>query len=96
MVAVLGLGMLCWIGGIASIHNGDGFHFLDNFTAKYMLPLGGLLIAVFVGWVMSRNHVQAETQMNDSDMAKWFFTLRYIAPVGVLLVFLHSLGLFGG
>ena len=96
VVAVLGLGMLCWIGGIASIHNGDVFNFLDNFTAKYMLPLGGLLIAVFVGWVMSRNHVQAETQMNDSDMAKWFFTLRYIAPVGVLLVFLHSLGLFGG
>ncbi|MAY35512.1 MAG: sodium-dependent transporter [Spongiibacteraceae bacterium] len=82
-----------WLGGIACIYSSDFFNALDHVTANYILPLGGLLIAIFVGFVLSRDRVKAEVAFdNDRNFALWHFALRYIAPLGILIVFLHSIG----
>lgn len=61
-----------------------------------MLPLGGLLIAIFAGWIMQRDRVQDETGISHPRIfAVWRFALRYIAPLGIIAIFLHSLGLMG-
>ena len=39
---------------------GDIFEFLDYITANIMLPLGGLFISIFVGWVMKKEIVKEE------------------------------------
>ena len=64
------------------------FDFLDFLTANIMLPLSGLLIALFVGYVMKRELVDFEMQGTAPIMMKlWQVTLRYIAPVAISAVF---------
>lgn len=73
----------------------DGiFDILDIATTNFMLPLGGLAIALFAGWVMSSKDTADELGLAvDSGMYKfWRVLVRFIAPAGVVLFFLHSLG----
>ncbi len=70
------------------------FNFLDDLTAKWMLPLGGFCIAIYSGWIMQRKHVQSELDMPEKQFVIWKFLISYIAPVAVLLVFLKVLGAF--
>jgi NSS family neurotransmitter:Na+ symporter len=64
------------------------FDFLDFLTANIMLPLSGLLIALFVGYVMKRELVDFEMQGTAPMVMKlWRATLRYIAPVAISAVF---------
>lgn len=69
------------------------FEALDFLTANVMLPLGGLAIAVFTAWFMSRQVVRNEMAMEDRRLhALWYFLLKYVSPVGILIVFLNLLG----
>ena len=72
------------------------FELLDYLTTNIMLPLGGLLIAVFVGWLMKKTVVAEELNSStDSFMYHiWYFLLRYITPLGVGIVFLNAIGVF--
>ncbi len=89
----VGLGAIAWLGGLASIYSGDVFNFLDKITAEYMMPLGGLLIALMVGWALPQQWVRGSGELADSSYSLWYFVIRYITPPGVVLVFANSLGL---
>jgi len=68
------------------------FDTLDFLTANIMLPLGGLLIAVFVGWRMKPSDVVAEAAMGNVLLYNiWRFTLKFIAPVGIAFVLYNGL-----
>jgi NSS family neurotransmitter:Na+ symporter len=70
------------------------FDLLDYLTANIMLPLGGLLIAVFTGWVMTAGSVREEMAMQHGGWyTAWYQLLRFLAPVGVILIFAHAIGL---
>ncbi len=71
------------------------FDLLDTLTSRIMLPISGLLIALFVGWVMKRAHVEDEIGLRGGALTMWFNALRYIAPVAILLIFLNALGVLG-
>ena len=65
------------------------FDFLDFLTANIMLPIGGLLITLFVGYVIKREVIDFEMQgTSDKVMEVWQFTIRYIAPFAISLVFI--------
>ncbi len=69
------------------------FDLIDILTANFMLPLGGLAMAVFAGWMMARRSTLEELQLPDGWIYRsWRFAVRYISPLGVLLVFLHGMG----
>jgi NSS family neurotransmitter:Na+ symporter len=69
------------------------FEILDDLTAKIMLPLGGLLIALFAAWMMKKTSSCDELGMGDGAAYKlWLFLLRYITPVAVIAVFLYVIG----
>ncbi|MCX8145496.1 MAG: sodium-dependent transporter [Azovibrio sp.] len=68
------------------------FELLDFLTSRIMMPLSGLAIALFVGWSMRRARVMEEMQLPEAPFNLWYRALRYLAPVGILLVFLHVLG----
>lgn len=90
--ATLGLVLVCWSGGVASIYYGAVFDFLDNLTANIMLPLGGLLIALFVGWKLGYTRVRKEiSDVSNLTFNLWFIVLRFIAPIGVVVVFYESI-----
>ncbi len=68
------------------------FDTLDFLTANILLPLGGLLIAVFVGWKMKDSDVTAELNMNNPLLYRvWHVTVKFIAPVGIAFVLYNGL-----
>jgi NSS family neurotransmitter:Na+ symporter len=68
------------------------FDFLDFLTANIMLPISGLLIALFVGYAMKKELVDAEMAgTSPGVMQLWQLTLRYIAPVAIGAVFLMGI-----
>ncbi len=70
------------------------FDLLDYLTANIMLPLGGLAIAIFSGWVMRRQDSLQELDMGDGPAYRlWRFLVRYVTPVAVVVVFLNLTGL---
>jgi NSS family neurotransmitter:Na+ symporter len=72
------------------------FDLLDYLTANIMLPLGGLLIAIFAAWKMSRESSMDELNMGDLFFYPlWRFLVRYITPIAVIIVFLHAIGVIG-
>ena len=60
-----------------------------------MLPLGGVLIAIFASWLMSKSSTVDELGLGDSIAYKiWRFIVRYVAPLGVIIIFFNAVGLF--
>jgi NSS family neurotransmitter:Na+ symporter len=71
------------------------FAALNFITANILLPLGGLLTAIFVGWRMRREVLRDELYVEGERIFRlWYWLLRYIAGPGVLLVFVWSLWLW--
>jgi len=106
--AAVWTGIATWLVGIATVlsfshwafdfnflgsvkHNGI-FDILDILTANIMLPVGGLLIAVFAGWMMKEKHSKEELGLVNS-YGIWRFLIRYVAPALVALVILNLFGI---
>lgn len=71
------------------------FDFFDFLTAKFMMPLGGILITVFVGWYLDRRLALSEltcgNRLWNRSARVVLFLIRWVAPVGVGVVFLNQL-----
>lgn len=70
------------------------FDIFDFCSSNILLPLGGIFISLYVGWVLKRSVIYAELDLN----RKWIvgillFLLRFVAPIGISLVFIGGLGL---
>lgn len=69
------------------------FDFFDVLTANIMLPVGGLLIAIFAGWYMSKEASRDELDIGDGNAYQvWHYVIRYISPIAILIVFLQLIG----
>ena len=104
--ATLLLAFLCWLVGIlCSLSFGPLAHlkllgytffdFLDHLCSDWLLPLGGLIFTLFVGWKMSKADVRDEFTnegtVNTRVFGVVYFLMRYLAPVGIVVVFLTNL-----
>ncbi|MDR2164859.1 MAG: sodium-dependent transporter [Zoogloeaceae bacterium] len=67
------------------------FDGLDFLTSRIMMPLSGLAIAIFVGWVMRRAAVEEEIQLRGKAFSAWYHVLRTLVPLAIALVFFHAL-----
>lgn len=68
------------------------FQLLDFVTANLLLPIGGLLIAVFVGWKLRREVLRDEFYIEHPYLfLLWYRLLRYISAPAVLLILVSSL-----
>lgn len=73
------------------------FEALDYLTAKIMMPLGGMMICIFVGFRIDKKILKEELT-NRGTVTFHFFTMyaffiKYIAPVAIGIIFLNELGL---
>ncbi len=99
------LGLAVWLLGVAVLLSFNDwqhikivfglniFESLDKLTSTILLPMGGLLMAIFAGYFMRKEHVQEELHLSDSAFKLWRYTNNYIAPVGIAAVFLYLFGL---
>ena len=95
------VGVLCSLsfGPLADIKllGNSIFDFLDKLCSNWLLPAGGLLFTLFVGWKMSRADVWDEftnggtLKANVALFDTVWFLLRFVAPVGIVVVFLTNL-----
>ncbi|WP_182004841.1 sodium-dependent transporter [Priestia aryabhattai] len=71
----------------------DAFDFL---VSNILMPLGALLIAIFVPWKMKKDVLIEEFKHGSTNVKRWFslwlLAIRYIAPVLIIIVFINMLG----
>lgn len=68
------------------------FDSLDYLTTNIMLPLTGLGVAIFCGWIINQSETRDELRnASNSLYSLWRFLLRYIVPALVLIVFINNL-----
>ncbi len=75
---------------------GRGFFDLFDFTVtKFLMPLGGLLMTLFVGWYLDRQLVEQQLTNNGSVpvrlMRPLLFLIRWVVPIGILAIFLNEI-----
>lgn len=62
-----------------------------EFITNILMPVGGLLIALFAGWALSRDEVLREMATHAGWFRVWQFLVRFVAPTGVAFVFLRTI-----
>lgn len=99
--AVIALGLLIWFIGIAVLLSFNVwqdvkiifdlgiFDTLDKLTSTIMLPLGGLLMAIFAGYFMKKGHTQEELDLKPNTFQLWRVANNIIAPAAICAVFLY-------
>ena len=98
------LGGICWLLGIGSVLSFNvysdpwifglfnWFEFSDFLTANVMLPLGGILMAIFVGHMFGKSAVLESMDIEGWLFDAWRFVLRWITPDLIKIIFI--LGIF--
>ena len=98
------LGVICWALGIGTVLSFNAwsqvhivgeltfFDFVDYVTQNIMLPLGGLFIALFAGFVLPKTVVGAQLGIDRGFAAiVWALLIKVCAPLGVLTVFVAKI-----
>ena len=61
---------------------------MDYFSNQILLPLGGFLIALFVGWFVSRESAAEELGFGSQTMfTLWHVLIRYVVPPAMAIIF---------
>ena len=96
------LGSLCSLsfGPLADVRFLFGmtfFDFFDFISAKIIMPIGGILLSIFVGWYLPKDLVIKEVTNNHTlRFPRWlfvsfFFLIRWVAPLAILAIFIDEL-----
>ena len=96
--SALSNGAVGWISAIKLLPKGGRWlNWLDSFdylVSNWLLPLSGLLIALFVGWALTRRERLGEFLPHQIKyVTVWTFILKFVSPVLVLLVLLNKIGI---
>lgn len=93
--AALSGGTFLFGDGVRSLFGLNWFDSMDYLASNIMLPLGGLGIAIFVGWRLNEA-VRHDHFLTGSRLAffykSWLKLLRFLAPIAIVLVFLQAIG----
>ena len=99
------LGLAVWLLGVAValsfnewkdikiIFGLNIFETLDKLTSTILLPLGGLLMAIFAGYFMKKIHAQEELDLQVKAFKLWRIANNFIAPIAITAIFLYLFGL---
>jgi neurotransmitter:Na+ symporter, NSS family len=98
------LGFIAWTMGVGSVLSFNKwsekdflwgksyFDSMDFLATNMMLPLGGVLIALFVGWKLTDDHLGFHHPAGKPFLMQlWRFLLRFVSPVAVLLVLFNGI-----
>jgi NSS family neurotransmitter:Na+ symporter len=74
------------------------FDLFDYLSSNILMPLGGIFLCLFVGWVWGEEKMR-DALTNGGELAlpilkPLFFIIRYVSPLLILIVMLKGLGLF--
>lgn len=95
------LGILCSLSmGTLSSYTLFGLNFfdlMDWISANLLLPIGGLFISLFIGWVFGRKKIMEEVakggKLTGTLLSVFMFLVKFIAPLAIAIVILNKTGL---
>lgn len=95
------LGVLCSLSmGVLSPFTLFGlniFDLIDWISTNMLLPIGGLLIALFIGWFFRRNRVQEEVskggKLTGIYLTVFMFLVKFVVPVAIAIIMMNKVGL---
>ncbi|WP_068776700.1 sodium-dependent transporter [Paenibacillus sp. FJAT-26967] len=90
---IVGVPSALSVGGVLSgitIGGKNIFDSLDFVTSNVLLPVGGLVVTLFIGYKSKR--AMEEAGLNGPILKIWVFLLRVIIPPMIVLIFLYSIG----
>ncbi|WP_404345240.1 sodium-dependent transporter [Vreelandella venusta] len=70
------------------------FDWLDYLTSRWMMPLGGLGMVLLAGFVLKSETFRDELGLAPLPYALWLTMVRYVSPLGILVIFVDALGLY--
>ncbi|MBP5980894.1 MAG: sodium-dependent transporter [Halomonas sp.] len=73
----------------------SAFEFIELLT-NVLMPLGGLMIALFAGWALTQTEVKKELDTTATWFPMWRFLVRFVSPAAVAFVLLRSLPFASG
>lgn len=108
---VMMVGVACFVFGIpsayanahsifpdwAGIYGMDFLKTIDNLVSIWIIPIGGLLTAFFVGWVMDYKIAKEEFLFGTRLRflwVPWRFFMRYLVPLTILIIIIQKSGLY--
>ena len=100
--STLASGIAVWVLGVAALLSFNVwsevllfglniFDFLDTFTSKILLPLTGLGAIIFFSLCLDKEEARKELRLDIYDFTLWNLLAKYVAPLGVIIVFLTGL-----
>ncbi|MBW1809233.1 MAG: sodium-dependent transporter [Deltaproteobacteria bacterium] len=92
--ALAGSGAL--LGDWQGIVGKNFFDTMDYLASNWLLPMGGILIAVYVGWFAPKKLIKAEFHEGSkfkSLFVGWLWVLRIIVPIAMVVVLLYKVGI---
>ena len=106
--AALIMSLTCFVLGVAcslsfgiwqdiTIFGMGFFDLFDFLVAKLLMPIGGLLICIYLGWIVDNKVVYDELTNNGTiaqPLYPYFrFIIRYFAPICIAMIFITEIGL---
>jgi NSS family neurotransmitter:Na+ symporter len=68
------------------------FEILDYLTANIMMPVTGLLLALFVGWFIKPEAIREQLNVENEGLFKaWFWLVRWVVPISIALILVSGL-----
>ncbi|GAH44561.1 unnamed protein product, partial [marine sediment metagenome] len=71
---------------------------LDFIASNILLPLGGFLLCIFIGWYWGTDKAVEEGNISAKGAITlgggYRFLIKYVAPIAIFVVFLKSIGVF--
>ncbi|WP_282016409.1 sodium-dependent transporter [Marinifilum flexuosum] len=98
-ISVLGVFATLSFGDLSGVHilGQSIFGIMEYTAANVLLPLGALLIVIFVGWKLKQAIVREELSNENTLRVKYFkvffFIVKWLAPIAIAAVFLNGIGL---
>lgn len=91
MAVSLGLGRWSHITPIGDLNIFDS---MDYLSSNIFLPIGGLVMALFMGWHYKKKDALSSTDFTNSRIGNvWYLLVKFIAPILIVIIFLNALGI---
>ena len=97
------VGGFAWLLGIGSVlsfnywadikifSHWNFFGAITDLATNILQPTGGILFALFSGWIMHKKITTDELQLPKKWYAIWRILIRYVAPIGIVIIFISAL-----